>query len=297
MSRDEIDIDRLADYLAGAVNGAEAARVAELIEHDPNWRDAYRDLALADDRVSTALRLDAAGPYDPIPADVAARIASALAAVSTEPVSDAEPVSAEPVSAGLKGATVVSLDERRVRRTRRWAAAAAAAVVLGIGGGVWASVAGTHSYSGSSTMALPGAARQPETTSGGAGGVAYPPMTESGANYTLATLLSLANVADAASGPKAATTNALTGSGGDLAAGTLRRLADPVALERCLSLIELAHGGSSSRIDFARFNGQPALIVVLRTSANGAGRVGTTVVAVGADCGLQGTDELGSVSN
>jgi hypothetical protein len=59
----------------------------------------------------------------------------------------------------------------------------------------------------------------------------------------------------------------------------LSRLTDPAQLRACLDDIVAGQGGRVSQVDYARYQGNPALIVSLV-----GGRV--SVVAAGPDCGL-----------
>jgi hypothetical protein len=64
----------------------------------------------------------------------------------------------------------------------------------------------------------------------------------------------------------------------------LDRLRDAAALGDCLRQIELAHGSGAAAVDYARFEGKPALVVTL----SGTGGM----IVVGPDCGLSGTGEI-----
>jgi len=66
----------------------------------------------------------------------------------------------------------------------------------------------------------------------------------------------------------------------------LGRLVDRSALTACLVQVSAAYGGVPTSVDYARYEGQPALIVQIPSAH--------LVVAVGPDCGLpgSGTDVL-----
>jgi hypothetical protein len=67
----------------------------------------------------------------------------------------------------------------------------------------------------------------------------------------------------------------------------LRRLTEPVARSACLGAIERTGRGTVTAIDYARFQGSPALVVLLsRTDTTPAQR---QVVVVGPRCGESGT--------
>ncbi len=67
----------------------------------------------------------------------------------------------------------------------------------------------------------------------------------------------------------------------------LQRLDDNAALQQCLDTIRSRYGGEPALVDYARWQGAPALVVVL--SLGGVRRI----VVVGPSCGLPdgGTDE------
>jgi hypothetical protein len=65
--------------------------------------------------------------------------------------------------------------------------------------------------------------------------------------------------------------------------GPLVRLTDPVALSECLSAVTAAHPGTVTLVEFARYEHQPAVIVVVTD-----GSAARTVV-VGPNCGLPGS--------
>jgi hypothetical protein len=70
----------------------------------------------------------------------------------------------------------------------------------------------------------------------------------------------------------------------------LTRLRDPAALQACVDAIGLAHGTvpvTVSGVDYARFEGRPALVVVFTDPAGQR-----WAWASGPECGVVGTDEL-----
>ncbi|GAB1643892.1 hypothetical protein [Krasilnikovia sp. MM14-A1259] len=81
----EVDIDLLADYVGGVLDGTpEAAAVAARIDSDPQWREAHAAMVAGMTVVGTELNAMGAAP-EPMPADVAARIDAALSAAWTTP--------------------------------------------------------------------------------------------------------------------------------------------------------------------------------------------------------------------
>ncbi len=75
-----VDLDLLADYIGGALDGTpDAERVARLVAEDPAWQQAFESLAYGMTAVGTQLR--GLPPAGPMPDDVADRITTALAAL------------------------------------------------------------------------------------------------------------------------------------------------------------------------------------------------------------------------
>ena len=98
----EVDIDLLADYIGGALDGPAAAEVTRLVAEDPRWRETYELLAPGMAEVGAGLR--ALGAHvEPMPADVAARLDAALAAADAGVPPIAEP---RVIEAGLTGPTL-----------------------------------------------------------------------------------------------------------------------------------------------------------------------------------------------
>lgn len=271
------DLDLLADYAAGVLDGtAEGAAVAERVAGDPAWAALYAALVRADD----AVRADLAGlPPEPIPSDVAARLDGALAAersrVETETLADAAPV--------------VPLRRRRPGRMVGGAVAAGVAVLAAgaIGLQVFssnqsggnetsaASDAGTASRELSeSTRGVPPKAAPGAQPDAAAGGVA------SGTDYrreTLATQINSLVAAKARLAPNSA----------DQAAAVppaLSRLAQPAALRECLTA--LGATGQPRTVDYARYDGAPAVVIVLPTASTET----VDVAVVGPACGVSGSD-------
>jgi hypothetical protein len=183
--------------------------------------------------------------------------------------------------------TVVDLDERRRKRgNHRWVRWAAP---IGIAAGAVAFMGyGLSRPQSSSDKASSEAA----PAAGGAIVAATPAaILSSGLDYTLGTLgQSLKRATD-----KPLTTSA---DSGDPAPGLdavgLARLRDPAALLDCLSAIAQENGAgalAAASVDYARFEGQPAVIV--RFTADN----GEWAWASGADCGLPSgdADTLGKV--
>jgi hypothetical protein len=299
---EQVDLGRLADYLGGALEGTpDAETVAELIEADPVWSAAYHELVSADAAVRSDLRVLASAP-EPVPADLAARIGAALNA----PAPPIRPAPRLTVVRGETGAppTAGARPTHRPPRSRRWATVttvAAAVVLIGFGAVTVLPHLLTAGDRSASTSA-PGygdlnadSGRQNGSDANGPKSAteASPRLLASGSDYTPGTLRALASRAPAANAPPspgAAAAPDLPGSALGPVPDELRRLADPTALQTCLTAITREYGGTVALVDYARFEGRPALLVLLVAAA---GRTGPWVVVVGADCGLGGaiTDE------
>jgi hypothetical protein len=264
---DSHGLDRLADHVAGLLDPAEDARVAHLVDTDPAWAQAYADLVAAQPMLDRALA--GLGRAAPMPVDVADRLDTALAAQA-------------------RTAAVVDLEARRRRRRFATAAAAvAAAVVLvfggsmvrsALGGGVGTSALNSRG-AGTAVDSQPQAAAPPAASG-------LPPVLHSGTDYTPGNLRSAdARRAAAPGAAKAAGTANESDS-------RTNRLDDPAALSACLSAIVARYGGRPTLVDYARYQGQPAVVVVLATGST------RRVVAAGTSCGLPGAGpaELYSVT-
>jgi hypothetical protein len=260
------DLDRLADYCAGLLEPAEEARVEALITTDPGWARAHAALTATLPRVEAAL---SALPDEPVPADVAARIDRALAASRTNTRSNVIDISRS----------------RRWRRAALTTAAVAAGAVAIVGG--LAALGGQHNL----TFNAPTSGGKAAAPQAGRSLGAAPPAMASGTDYTHATLRSgaLNRAPNAAAVPapsvppasRAADAGALGGGMPAAVPAALSRLTDPAQLHACLDDIITVENGQVVQVDYARYQGAPALIVALA-----GGHV--TVVAVRPDCGLPG---------
>jgi hypothetical protein len=165
----------------------------------------------------------------------------------------------------------------------------AAALAAVVGGGLTglAHLGGDGATPDSANRA-PGPARAPSAQLDSRGG-GTPLVLHSGTDYTPRTLSEVGGGPVAGAAPK----EQGTGTGARMSQrpptaalpsqdAALTRLEDPGALRQCLLSIESRHGGEPVVLDYARFQGAPALVVVLSTGA-----VRRTVVA-GPRCGLPG---------
>ena len=285
---DGVDVDLLADYVGGALTGTpDEDRVAALVADDPAWRSAYEQVAPAMAAVGAVL---GDLPDEPMPDDLAARLDTLFRTPAAEPpapgtaeVAVGEPAPAVPV-------TVLDLDDARraragrpgTRQWRRWAApisVAAAALAFGSFALSWLSDSASDD-SGSTTAAQSDAEGAQDSTMMADGPVIGRTLT-SGVDYSAQTLAQEpVAIADSRSSP-----------GGGAAppeveeSSPLARLFAPEALLACIEAIARENGGeliSVPSVDYAAFNGEPALIVRF-TAANGG-----WAWAVGPDCGADG---------
>jgi hypothetical protein len=275
---DDDELDRLADYVAGVLDPVDAARVRQLVDTDPTWARAYAGL----DAAGSQLDAELAGLADPpMPGDVAERLRAVLALQS--PPRDA------------RTDNVVHLSSWRRRWTRGTAGVAAVAAAVFV---IFFSIAqlstsvSNNTSTSSGAAAQPGAAPVPNKGAFDSGSIS---VTHSGTDYTAGTLPGARAALPTNGGPEA-NPGVPTVASGDAPlrqndAGTLDRLAGPVTLGACLMAITQRYGGQPTAVDYARFEGSPALIVQL---SGGTRRV----VVVGPKCGLPGSgaDERYAVS-
>ncbi len=262
------DIDLLADYAAGVLDGTpEAAAVAERIAADPAWAELHAALVRADEAVRADL---AALPVPAIPDDIAARLDEALAAEATGTT-----------------AAVVPLRKRRSWGVAGGAVAAGVAVLAAGAIGIQALGGGNTQRDSATTASAPESSDKaegpaagsapPKAAAPGAVPETYSGLTSSGAEYRSDTLR--AQVAQLVKSKAQADASA-----GKALSGPLVRLSAPAAFSDCLAAL-----GADARplaVDYARYDGQPAVVVVLPALANGD----VDVAVVGPDCGLSGSD-------
>ena len=256
-------VDVLADLDADALEGADATAVRAHVEGCAECADALAAL--------TRVRGELAGLADPaLPADVATALDVRLSSLRLAPVS--VPGEVHPL---------------RPARRRRWpvslpgtaAAAVTTLFVAAIGVGVVTS-GGDSADEDSSTAGVAG------DTSGG-GGVADAPMAAgaeplrltSGRDYTAATVATLVSgVADTRMESQTAAAPPVP--------APLQRLQDPAALQSCLTDLGDGTPVTPLTLDYASYEGRPALLVVVA-----AGTAQADVWVVGPDC-RQGNADL-----
>jgi hypothetical protein len=268
-----VDIDLLADYIAGALAGTpDETAVAARISENPEWRTAYESLTGGMSLVSEELgRL---GP-EPMPDELAA----SLDAMFRNP-----PPQLTLVDSGE--ATPAPRTKRRISRLR-WAApiAVAAGLVAFVGFGVDYLASRD---SGSRNTAATGTAGGSADSAQSSLGIQY---LSTGTNYTSATLadtpVQTLNAPPDLTAPAAPKDSSERSGGGiSAAAGPLARLAPGPGLRDCLNAIQQANARgaiSVQSVDYAKFDGSAALIVRF-TAKNGG-----WVWASGPACGTPGT--------
>ncbi|GGM10037.1 hypothetical protein ACFFX1_24845 [Dactylosporangium sucinum] len=287
----DADLDRLADFVGGALDGTpEADDVRRLVSTDESWAEAYTALVTADAAVRDELRsLGSEAPA--VPLDVQQRLDAALTAAITAPPA---------------GAPVVDLArarEARKRRRQRWMVGLAAAAAVLVCGGVGVQVIRQQGLAGSDSASTSGLAPQSRPGAGEAtpagpqlnGGQAESGGTRADAGGSAVVVTgrdygpgTVGELAQSTSVPPAGSLTAKGDAAGrDLSADVpdpLRRLGDPAARAACLTAITREYGGQVALVDYARFEGQPALVVVLDGTRVGAGK--RLIVVVGPECGV-----------
>ncbi|HET8660063.1 MAG TPA: hypothetical protein VFM55_13820 [Micromonosporaceae bacterium] len=309
---DRVELDRLADYAAGVLDGTpQAEEIAHLIATDEAWTAAYVELVDADRTVRDELAALRTVP-EPMPGDVASRLDAALASVHAAggmhradrpQLSDradlagraqlsGRPAAADRSPAGRPGSradsrTPGSAAQAR-RRRRGWTLVAVAAGVLALGGigvpVVTEALRSRDTVSGASSESdaqLGRDAATEQAPGAAAPQVRAPVLLASGTDYSAADLTALAV------GNKARSPGGSTGAATDprrwdaaLVPPALSGLVDLGARSACLQRLAAMYGGFVDTVDFARFEGEPALVVVL---VDAAGRP-TRVVVAGPGC-------------
>jgi hypothetical protein len=316
---ERVDLDRLADFVGGALDGTpDAAEVHRLVATDPEWAAAHEDLAAAMSSVGAELR-SLGAVVDPVPEDVVARIdhhvrnlsssngthtasrtaeaapdgpgglsggAADAAATSgttggTATVArDDTPPGGRGPSTASRGAGGTGPGRARKRRTARWTAGlSAAAAVIAVGIGVIVTFPTTHNDSGAGDAGTPMMAP-----------AAAAPTVSSGRDYRGGSFDGLDDPARSApltpAGERAAGAgqDAKSNAEGDAVPPELARFqSSPAALQACVDAVVNVFGGMVRVVDLARYEGQPAVVVLVNGAAAGGGR--PLVVVAGENCG------------
>jgi hypothetical protein len=287
VSLNQPDLDLLADYVGGALDGTpEEERVGERIRSDAEWAAAYSELVTAFDSVSTDLRAFGQAP-EPMPADVWDRLEAALSAPATASSNGGLP-SAPPVFTAPRDNRPAGRAARRRRRVHTPVLAAIAVlVVLTIGIFAVKGMSGQFGTqnSGSADTAAPAAAGPP----------IY--QRSSGRDYTddnLVLATDFGNMGTALSSQPQS--EGLTDKSSRVT--TSSSYASPIPsplqpltvgdrLARCLEAVTAIMPGQVLGVDYAAYQGTAAALVVVRTPDDGR-----WVGVVGADCGNKGADLL-----
>jgi hypothetical protein len=317
---ERIDHDRLADFVGGALDGTpDATAVRTLIETDPGWAAAHADLVAASAAVSADLRSFGSRP-NAVPEDVAARLDGLFRRLESDPraATEARTVTggeqpgsvrtgrADGASARSGGVTAsgpggpggparrgpggTGPGRRTPARRAKWAAglaAVAAVIAVGVGFVSMVPIQGSdEATSGAADSA--GGAAAPQSAGG-------PPPIASGRDYQPGSFAGLGSgQRPQAAPPGQADASARQGSvaGGEPFSSRedanvppeLIRLTGPAARQDCLDAIMRMHGGVPTVVEYARFTGRPALVVLLEGAGTGDGR--QWIVVAGPDCGL-----------
>lgn len=253
------ELELLADYVGGALDGTpEAAEVTRKIRDNAAWAEAHSQLVIALRRVDEQLREVSSTP-ETMPDDVWARLETALGdpALSgpafsgptltgprTEPPIWVPPAPHQPPA-----------PPRRASRRWRWLApVGVAAAVLGCFG-LGSQVLRPNAASDSANTTA-GKGVNPESAYSLPSGLLQ---LTSGRDYTSTTLAVLTDnqalafaTKDSASPPAA-----------------LTRLSNQAALGGCLEAINQIAPGAATVVDFASYQGNPALIVVVARASGG----------------------------
>jgi hypothetical protein len=292
------ELDELADFAEGVLDRSAGARVAALVRTDERWAAALAALTEAAPATVAALHTAAEMPVA-MPEDVAARLDAALAhGRSQRGESPTRPLGGRP-GPGRHNATTRPSSTgpgRRSsgRRTAGIVAGVLAFVVLVGGGGLTLARTLRTPLSSSNTAAGANAPAQerPEFATtptsdipGAASGTARPRLLASGTDYRRDTLHLLVDA------PPPVPTVTLNADKADVAvSGALAGLTTQGGFAACLASVGLVHTGQVTLADYARYEGQPALVLVVVSGTT------STVVAVGSGCGGAGADELAAVN-
>lgn len=289
-----LDLDRLADLLAGEGSDTDVAHVADCT----GCAGRLDELATAEVEVAAVL---AALPAPTTPPELSARLTAALAALP--PLSGAEdgpfdPGPAptgderEPAGAGAASRTVTPFPTGG-RRSRFTPLAAAAALVVVAGTGA-ALVLTRSSHDNSTSSAAAGPAAGADKATGLTAGV---PTSSTGTDYAAAGSVASALPAllyggvrgtssESGEAPQAPTSGLTPFSA---ATDPLARLRQPEDLAGCLAAVEPP--GTTTpplALDYASYGGAPALVVVLPDGSDAA-KVDVFVVGAGCRQGDDGT--------
>lgn len=268
------ELELLADYVGGALDGTpEAAEVTRLVREDAAWATAHAELTAALRQVDADLAT-AARTAEEMPEDVWSRLADALSSPAPTPAPAPAAVAPPPVEQPVwvppaRRQPVPVAAGRPMPRLLRWLAPVGiAAAVLGVAG-VGAQLLRPGSAADEAAVDMDKGGPQPALGTASTGVVRL----ETGRDYTAKTLALLTDDSVIADATRKATT--LSGIDGDLT-----RFRDQAVLASCLEAISRLLPGSVTVVDLARYQGNPAVMVVV-AKADGGKWVGVA----GSECG------------
>ncbi|WP_027342860.1 hypothetical protein [Hamadaea tsunoensis] len=278
MNLSQPDLDLLADYVGGALAGTpQEAEVRDRVANDLVWAAAHVEMSAALSEVSSALAGLDEDP-GPMPDDVWAGLRSALAD-ETPPVN--EITAGMPTYPRQSGSPADNRPGGRPqRRRRRWAVPVLAAFVV-----LFALAVG-----------IPALRHQSQDQAGsGAADTAAAPMfgpfeqVATGRDYNRDTLVLATDFGEtrmyASSSVPAKTANSAPMPTASVPSNLTPLAGGGSSLADCLRAVSALVPGQVVGVDFARYLGDPALIVVIRTADDGR-----TVAVARPDCGKSGAD-------
>ncbi|MCP2326053.1 hypothetical protein HDA40_004560 [Hamadaea flava] len=279
------DLDLLADYVGGALDGTpEADQVSERIRTDITWAAAHADLVAATDDVQGRLRA-LGGESEMMPDDVWGRLEATLLAEppigAPDPNGPTRPVDNRPADNRPAG--------RAASRRRRWAPVLVGLVILaalGIGISALRPLTDAATDSGGSANAPMSA---PDAEAASAARFA------TGRDYSETTLVLATDFGNANTLRASETSPEKSASGApdpfssfaSPVPDALSRLLTEADLSRCLTWVTQQVPGTVVGVDYARYAGSPALIVVTRTADDAR-----WVAVAGPDCGVGNNADL-----
>jgi len=282
------DLDLLADYVGGALDGTpEAQQVSERIRTDIAWAAAHAELVAATDDVQTRLRTLDDQP-EPMPADVWGRLEAALLAEPPLTESPAVGPTIQAPAGPTRPADNRPAGRAAAGRRRRWAPVLVGIVILaalGLGISALRPLVNSEDSGGAAdtTAAAPGS-----------GSLAQVRAVSTGRDYTESTLVlatdfgnanTLSARSQATDQEKSSSAPAPFSSFASPVPTELSRLVPADALSRCLQAVAGVLPGEVVGVDYARYAGSPALIVVIRTPQDER-----WVGVAGPECGVNGAD-------
>lgn len=260
------DLDRLADWTAGQLTGPDADHIAHLVATDPRWTHAHTTITTNQPTITNALNTTAPTPHEPIPHDILTRLTTAL--------HNATPHTDLPTRRRRHPLRMM-LSTRHPAARARFAGAVAVVLLVCAGGAV------------ALDQLAPAGDNAPTSTEAGAplhsgiapapprADMAMPPTVASGTDYTEATLPLVAQLLASARRPEPT---------------ALQPFADADTYAACVAAVTATHPGTPVLVDIARYQGHPAVIVLLQGDDRRL-----TAVATRTTCGRDGADELAAV--